>query len=60
MNSNEIKISVKIAERTYRLTIDKADEEKVFYRMIKKVFVKIFFLLIFVANSDEYYLKWQI
>ena len=29
MNDNEIKISVKIAERTYRLTIDKADEEKV-------------------------------
>ena len=28
-NNNEIKISVKIAERTYRLTIDKADEEKV-------------------------------
>ena len=29
MNDSEIKISVKIAERTYRLTIDKTDEEKV-------------------------------
>ena len=29
MNDNEIKISVKIAERTYRLTINKTDEEKV-------------------------------
>lgn len=27
--SNEIKISVNVAERNYRLTIDKADEEKV-------------------------------
>ncbi len=29
MNENEIKINVIIAERNYRLTINKADEEKV-------------------------------
>ena len=29
MNDNEIKINVVIAERNYRLTINKADEEKV-------------------------------